>query len=65
LRAGGRQRKADEASAVFGHEVNSVGCGHLRGDDKIAFVLAIFRIDEHDHAPVLQFLDNFVRRGYG
>jgi hypothetical protein len=34
----------------------------LRGHEKIALVLAIFVIHDHDHAAALQLLDDFAGR---
>src|SRR6185295_17627776 len=41
------------------HEVDRVGCHEIRRDDDIAFVFAIFLVDQHDHAAGLQFADDF------
>jgi hypothetical protein len=54
-----RQREANEAAGVLCHEVDDVGCRHLRRDDDVAFVLAVFRVDEDEHAPVARVLDDF------
>ena len=45
---------------MLGHEVDGVGRRHLRGDDEVALVLAILGIDQDDHAPVAQLLDDVV-----
>ena len=57
-----RQRQADQAAAVLGHEIDGVGRCHLRGDDEVAFVLAVLGVDQDDHAPVAQVLDDLVDR---
>ena len=57
-----RQRQADQAAAVLGHEVDGVGRGHLRRDHEIAFVLAVLGVDQDDHAAVAQVLDDLVDR---
>ena len=54
------QREADEAPPVPRHEVDSVGRRHLCRDHEIAFVLAVLRVDQHDHPSVAQILDDFV-----
>jgi hypothetical protein len=47
-----RKRKADQPPTVSGHEVDrGRGC-HLRRDDQITFVLAIFVVDQDEHSPV-------------
>ncbi len=56
------QRQADQAARVAGHEVDRVRRGELRGDDKVAFVLAVLVIDQDEHAAVAGFLDQFRRR---
>ena len=57
-----RQRQADEAAAMLGHEVDGVGRRHLRRNDEVALVLAIFRVDENDHAAILHLLDDLLDR---
>ena len=53
-----RERQTYEPAAVLGHEVDGVRRRHLRGDDEIALVLALLRVDEHDHAPVAHVLED-------
>ena len=43
---------------MLGHEVDRVGRGHLRGDHKVALVLAVLGIREDDHAAVAQVVDD-------
>jgi hypothetical protein len=50
--------EADEAAAVLGHEIDRVGRRHLRGDHEVALVLAVFGIDEDDHAAIAQVVEN-------
>ena len=57
-----RQRQADQAAAVLGHEVDGVGRRHLRGNDEVALVLAVLGVDQDDHAAVAQVLDDLVDR---
>ena len=57
-----RQRQADQAATMLGHEIDGVGRRHLRGDDEVAFVLAVLGVDQDDHAPVAQVLDDLVDR---
>ena len=57
-----RERQADQAAAVLGHEVDGVRRRHLRGDDEVALVLAVLGVDQDDHAPVAQVLDDLVDR---
>ena len=56
-----RQREADQSAAVFGHEVDRIRRDLLRGDAEIAFVLAIFVVDDdHELAAAIEvrgFLD--------
>ncbi len=59
-----RQRQADQAAAVLGHEVDRRGRRHLRRDDEVALVLAAFVVDQDEHPAVARFLDDFLgRRG--
>ena len=56
------EREADEASPVSRHEIDRLGCRHLRGDDEIAFVLAILVVDENEHAAIARLLDDLLDR---
>jgi hypothetical protein len=58
-----REREADKAAGVLGHEVDVFGRRHLRRNDDVAFVLAILGIDEDEHAPIAGVLDDFLGRG--
>ena len=51
-------RQADQAAPMRGHEIDRVGRGHLRGDDKVPLVLAILVIDEDEHPPVAGIFDD-------
>ena len=56
------ERQADKSAAVGRHEVDRIGRGHLRRDHQIALVLAVLIVDQHEHAPVARFLDDFLDR---
>ena len=60
--AGLRHRQADEATAMLGHEVDGIGRRHLRRNDEVALVFAIFRVDENDHAAILHLFDDLLDR---
>ena len=45
-----REREANEAPAVAGHEVDGLGRNVLRSEGQVALVLAVFVIDDDDHA---------------
>jgi hypothetical protein len=49
----GSQGETDQPTGMFGHEVDGLGRHVLGGNDEIAFVLAIFVIDEDDEFPLL------------
>ena len=51
------QRQADQAAAVLGHEVDDFGRDFFGGDGEVAFVLAIFVVDDHEHAAGANLLD--------
>ena len=55
--------EADQAAGVAGHEVDRVGRGELRRDDEVAFVFAVFVIDQDEHPAVAGFLDQFLGGG--
>jgi hypothetical protein len=44
---------------MFGHVVDGCRIAELRGDDKVALVLAVFVIDQNDHAASFGFGDDF------
>ena len=46
------ERQADQTTGMPGHEVDDLGSDLLGGADQIAFVLAIFVVNDDDHAAV-------------
>jgi hypothetical protein len=52
------EREADEAARMRGHEIDRLGRHEVGGEDEIAFVLAVLRVDEDDHPPVADFVDD-------
>ena len=52
------ERQTDEAAAVPGHKVDGFGGDQLGGSDQIAFVFAIFVVDEHDHAALAEVFEH-------
>ena len=59
----GGQGEADQAATVAGHEIDRIGGRHLRRNDKIALVFAVFIIDKDEHAAVAGFVDDFLHAG--
>jgi hypothetical protein len=57
-----REREADQAAAVSGHEVDRVGRRELRGKRQIALVLAILGIAYHHHPARPDVLDRLLNR---
>ena len=55
--------KADEAAAVFGHEVDGVGGDFFGGHGEVAFVFAVLVVNENDHAALANFFDGFFDGG--
>jgi hypothetical protein len=53
-------READQAAAVFGHEIDRIRRRHLRRNDQIAFVLAVLVIDQDEDAAVACVLDHLL-----
>ena len=53
----GRQRQADQAAAVLGHEVDRVGGDVLGGHAEVALVLPVGRVDDDDHLAGPDVLD--------
>ena len=44
------------------HEVDRVRRCHLRWNDQVAFIFAVFIINEDIHAAIAGFFDNFLNR---
>ena len=44
------QREADQAAPEAGHEVDRLGRHVIGREDQVALVLAVFLVDEDDHA---------------
>jgi len=63
LGASAGERETNKAAAVAGHEVHRVRRRHLRGDHEVALVLALFGVDEHDHAAIAHVLEDLRDRG--
>src|SRR5271165_7282091 len=42
---------------MLGHEIDDFGCDLLGGDGKVAFILAILVVDNHDNAALAKVLD--------
>src|ERR1700722_5146835 len=69
---GGHQRKVkffaallgecetDEAATELGHEVDGFGGDFLGGHGEVAFVFAVFVVDQDDHAALADFFDGFL-----
>lgn len=50
----GGEGDAEDAAGLFEHEVDDVGGDELCGADEVAFVFAVFIVDEYDHAAGLE-----------
>lgn len=57
------EREADQSAGMLGHEVDGFGRDVLGGDDDVAFVLAVFLVNQHDHFAGLDVGDDFLDRG--
>ena len=55
----GAERKADQAAGVPGHEIDDLGSDHLGRDRNVAFVLAIFIVDDDEHPAGPKVFDGF------
>ncbi len=58
-----RQREADQAAAVLGHEVDVLGGGELGRHREVALVLAVLVVADDDHPALAQLLEGFLDRG--
>ena len=54
----GGGRRANQAAAVLGHEVDGLLARVFRGHDQIAFVLAVGVVHDDDHPAIPQVLDH-------
>ena len=55
--------QADQAAAVLGHEVDGFGRDFFGGHGEVAFVFAVFVVDQDDHAALADFFDGFFDGG--
>ena len=56
------QRQANQASPVRGHEIDRIRRRHLRRDDQITLILAVFVVNKDEHPAVARFLDDLLNR---
>ena len=57
------ERHADQAAAELGHEVDGFRRDFFGGHGEVAFVFAVFVVDQDDHAAVANFFDGFFDGG--
>ena len=55
--------EADQAAAKLGHEIDGFGGDFFGGHGEVAFVFAVFVVDQDDHAALADFFDGFFDRG--
>ena len=55
------ESQTDQAAAVLGHEVDGRGSYFFRRQGQVAFVLAVFVIDQNDLATLAKLLGGFIR----
>jgi hypothetical protein len=60
-----RQRQADQSAAETRHEVDGLGRDMVSRQHQVAFVLAIFFVDQDDHAPGAHLGHDVFHRGDG
>ncbi len=65
LAALARQRQADQAARMAGHEVDGRGRDVVGGEHEVAFVLAVFLVDQDHHAAGGQLGDELGDGGDG
>ena len=58
----GRQREADPAARLLGHEVDRLGRDELRRHHEVALVLAVLVVADDDHPPAADLLDRLLDR---
>ena len=59
----GREREADQAARLLGHEVDRLGRRELRGHRQVALVLAVLVVADDDHLALADVLDRLLDRG--
>ena len=52
-----RERQADQPAPVHGHEVDGFGGDELGGHGEVAFIFAVFVIDDDQHAAGADLFD--------
>src|SRR5581483_3395563 len=52
-----RHGQANQAAAIASHEVDGFRCDPLGGKRQVAFILAVFVVHNHDHAPGADLLN--------
>src|SRR6185437_9104857 len=60
--------EADEAAAVAGHEIDGLGGDVFGGEGEVAFVFAVFVVDDDQHAAGANFVEgsgDVGKRGLG
>ena len=57
------EREADQAAPEFRHEIDGFGRDFLGRHGQVAFVFAVFVVDEDDHAALANFVESLVNRG--
>ncbi len=58
-----RQRKADQAAPIAGHEVDRLGRRHLRRNDEVALILAVLGVDQDEHPARPRIVENLLNVG--
>jgi len=57
------ERKANQAAAMLGHEIDSVGRDFFGGHGEVAFVFAVLIVNEDDHVSLADIFDGFFDGG--
>jgi hypothetical protein len=57
------QRQADQAARVADHEIDRLGRDEIGRQHQVAFVFAVFFVDQNDHAACAQFGNDFLGAG--
>ena len=58
------QRKADQPAAIQGHEIDDFRRHRRRRDNEIAFIFAVFVIDQDKHAAGAGLFDDLIDRSH-
>ena len=55
-----RDRSTKYTAGILEHEINLLGCDFFSGDNQVAFVLAVFVVDNDHHLSLAEVVDGLL-----